>query len=155
MGRIFRRGELKQAIVVVLAALGEAHGYAIMSELEARVEGGWKASPGAIYPALLALVESGHLRIEERDGVRVYSLTETGRQAAENAGWERRWGTLTERAEESGARIAVGSLLDLFAANSPLRRRLAHTEQQRQIESVLQRAHVEIERYLEEGESNG
>jgi DNA-binding PadR family transcriptional regulator len=114
MGRIFRRGELKQAIVVVLAVLGDAHGYAIMSELEARVEGGWKASPGAIYPALLALVESGHLRTEEKDGVRVYSLTDTGRQAADNAGWERRWGMLTERAEESEERMAIGSMLDVF-----------------------------------------
>jgi DNA-binding PadR family transcriptional regulator len=155
MGRIFRRGELKQAIVVVLATLGDAHGYAIMSELEARVEGGWKASPGAIYPALLALVESGHLRTEERDGVRVYSLTETGRQAAENAGWERRWGMLTERAEESEERVAVGSLLDAFAAASPLRRRLAHPEQQQAIESILERAQIEIERSLKEGESNG
>ena len=155
MGRIFRRGELKQAIVVVLAALGDAHGYAILSELEARVEGGWKASPGAIYPALLALVESGHLRTEEREGVRVYSLTDVGRQAAENAGWERRWGSLTERAEESEKRVAVGSLLDHFAADSPLRRRLAHPEQQVAIESILERAHIEIERSLEEGESNG
>jgi DNA-binding PadR family transcriptional regulator len=155
MSRIFRRGELKQAIVIVLAALGDAHGYAIMSELEARVEGGWKASPGAIYPALLALVESGHLRGEEKDGVRIYSLTEAGRQAAENAGWERRWGSLTERAEESEQRMALGSLLDQFAAGSPLRRRLAHPEQQKAVESILERAHMEIERSLEEGESNG
>jgi DNA-binding PadR family transcriptional regulator len=155
MGRIFRRGELKQAIVVVLAALGEAHGYAIMSQLEARVEGGWKASPGAIYPALLALVESGHLRTEAIDGVRVYSLTETGRQAADNAGWERRWPSLTERAEKSEDRMAVGSLLDSFAAGSPLRRRLARPEQQQKVEAILERAHIDIERSLEEGESNG
>ena len=63
MSRVFRRGELKQAIIVVLADLGDAHGYAIMSELESRVGGGWKPSPGAIYPALLALVETGYLRM--------------------------------------------------------------------------------------------
>jgi len=44
----FKRGELKQAIVAVLAALGEAHGYAIMGELKERVGGRWRPSPGAI-----------------------------------------------------------------------------------------------------------
>jgi DNA-binding PadR family transcriptional regulator len=68
MGRVFQRGELKQAVLVVLADLGEAHGYAIMGELESRVGGGWKPSPGAIYPAILALVETGHLRVFDQDG---------------------------------------------------------------------------------------
>jgi DNA-binding PadR family transcriptional regulator len=91
MGRIFRRGELKEAIVVVLTALGEAHGYAIMNELKERIGGGWKPSPGAIYPALLALVETGHVRTAERDGTRVYSLTDAGRRAAKAVSWAGRW----------------------------------------------------------------
>ena len=52
---------MKEAIVVVLAALGEAHGYAIMSELKDRIGGRWKPSPGGIYPARLALAETGHV----------------------------------------------------------------------------------------------
>jgi DNA-binding PadR family transcriptional regulator len=155
MGRVFRRGELKQAIIVVLASIGETHGYGIMGELEARLEGNWKASPGAIYPALLALVESGHLRTEERDGVRVYSLTDLGRKTAESAGWGRRWNTLTARAEESEQRVTVGSLLDSFAAGSALRRRLAGADQSREIESILERAHAQIEESLEEGNDDG
>ena len=54
MGRISRRGELKQAILVVLESVDTAHGYAIMGGVKNRVGGGWKPSPGAICPALLA-----------------------------------------------------------------------------------------------------
>lgn len=156
MGRIFRRGELKEAIVLVLASLGEAHGYAIMGELKDRVGGGWKPSPGAIYPALLALVETGHVHAEDRDGVRLYSLTEAGRRAAGSASSASRWASLTARAERGERRVAVGSLLDRFASESPLRRRLAGPAHQEEIASILARAGAEIERSLEEeGDSDG
>jgi DNA-binding PadR family transcriptional regulator len=155
MGRIFRRGELKEAIVVVLGTLGEAHGYAIMGELQERVGGGWKPSPGAIYPALVALVETGHVRTFEQDGVRMYALTETGRRAAEAAGSASRWASLTARAERGESRVAVGSLLDRFAAESAVRRRLAAADRQHEIEAILARASGEIEQLLAKGEDDG
>lgn len=155
MGRVFRRGELKQAIVHVLAAVGEAHGYAIMGELEDRVGGGWKPSPGAIYPALLALAETGHVQTADRDGVQVYTLTASGRRLAEGSDWARRWSSLAARAEESEERVSVGSLLDRFAADSSVRRRIAGPPQQETIGSILARAQMEIEESLEEGEKDG
>ena len=154
MSRIFRRGELKGAIVVVLGSLGEAHGYAIMAELKYRVGGGWKPSPGAIYPALLALVETGHVRTADRDGTRIYSLTEAGQRAAVAQRSNTRWASLTARAEEGEERVSIGSLLDRFA-DSRLRRRLARTEQRQLIDAILARAGAEIERTLEEGENDG
>jgi DNA-binding PadR family transcriptional regulator len=155
MGRIFRRGELKEAIVVVLAGLGEAHGYAIMGELKDRIGGGWKPSPGAIYPALLALVETGHVRTAERDGVRVYALTAAGRRAAQEASWAGRWAELTDLAQRREDRETVGSLLDRFAAQSLLRPRLTESIQKQQIESILARAAGDIARLIEEGEKDG
>jgi DNA-binding PadR family transcriptional regulator len=155
MSRIFRRGELKEAIVVVLASLGEAHGYAIMAELKERVGGGWKPSPGAIYPALIALVETGHIEAADRDDMRVYSLTALGRRAADSLGSASRWASLSARAERSEERVAVGSVLDRFAADSGLRRRLARSEQRQRIETILAHASGEIERTLEEGEDDG
>ena len=155
MSRIFRRGELKEAIVVVLSALGEAHGYAIMAELKERVGGGWKPSPGAIYPALLALVESGYVRAANHDGTRVYSLTETGERAAEAQRSTSRWASLTERAAASEERTSVGAILDRFAAGSGLRRRLAGVEQRERIDAILLRANEEIERTLQEGDDDG
>ena len=155
MSRIFRRGELKEAIVVVLGSLGEAHGYAIMAELKDRVGGGWKPSPGAIYPALLALVDAGHVKTTHRNGTRVYSLSKEGRRAAETLRSNTRWASLTARAEEGEDRVSIGSLLDRFADDSPLRRRLAHTQQREQIEAILARAGAEIEGTLQEGENDG
>jgi DNA-binding PadR family transcriptional regulator len=49
-----------------------------MAELKDRVGGGWKPSPGAIYPALLALVDAGHVKTTHRDGTRMYSLSGSG-----------------------------------------------------------------------------
>lgn len=158
MGRIFRRGELKEAIVVVLLSLGEVHGYAIMAELKERVGGGWKPSPGAIYPALLALVETGHVQTADHDGTRMYSLTHQGRRAAEAMSSAARWASLSARAELGEDRVAVGPLLDRFAAESGLRRRLVGSGQRERIEAILARASGEIERTLEaleEGESDG
>ena len=155
MSRIFRRGELKEAVLLVLESLGEAHGYAIMAELKGRVGGGWKPSPGAIYPALLALVDMGHIRTKHRDGTRLYSLTKTGQGAAEGFRSSSRWASLTARAEEGEDRVSIGSLLDTFAEESSLRRRLARTHQRDSIESILARASAEIEGTLQEGENDG
>ncbi len=155
MGRVFRRGELKEAIVAVLADLGEAHGYGIMGELKDRVGGGWKPSPGAIYPALLALEESGHVEATDDDGTRTYRLTPQGQTAADKASVRGRWASLTARAEKGDERVAVGSLLDRFANESPHRRRLAGSARQSQIEEILSRATNEIEQLLEEGEDDG
>jgi DNA-binding PadR family transcriptional regulator len=155
VSRIFRRGELKEAIVVVLSSLGEAHGYAIMAELKERVGGGWKPSPGAIYPALLALVESGYVRAADRDGTRVYSLTDAGERAAEAQRSSSRWASWSERAATSEERTSVGAILDRFAAASDLRRRLAGPDQRERIDGILASANEEIERTLQEGEGDG
>jgi DNA-binding PadR family transcriptional regulator len=155
MSRVFKRGELKQAIVVVLADLGEAHGYAIMSELQTRVGEGWKASPGAIYPALLALVETGHILAEDDDGTRIYRLTELGLAAAQKAGSAGKWASLGARAAESEDRVAVGTLVDDFASRLSVRRRLADEAQRAQIESILERIGAEIEQVITQGENDG
>lgn len=155
MGRIFKRGELKQAIVVILDSIGEAHGYAIMGALKDRVGGSWKPSPGAIYPALLALVEQGYVQTTDQDGTLMYSLTADGRREAGVFAADARWASLSARAESGEDRITVGSLLDLFAADNPLRRRLTGVAQRRAIESILQQASDEIENVLNEGDSDG
>jgi len=141
--------------VAVLALLGEAHGYGIMGELKVRIGGGWKPSPGAIYPALLALVDSGHVETVERDGVRVYSLTGTGRQRAAAMPSTGRWASLTARAETQEERLAIGALLDRFATRSRLRRRLAGEGHVRRIDALLAEVEDEIEQLLAEGENDG
>lgn len=141
--------------MIILASLGEAHGYAIMTELKERIGGGWKPSPGAIYPALLALVEMGYVQTSEKDDMRVYSLTEAGRRVAEKSSSESRWASLSARSKSDEGRISIGSLLDRFAEQSELRRRLAGPEQEQQIEEILARVSGEIEQVLQKGDNDG
>ena len=153
MARVFKRGELKQAIVAVLAALGEAHGYAIMGELKERVGGRWRPSPGAIYPALLSLEELGLVTSVDEDGMKVYSLSEEGRRISQAAIGA--WTALAERAADASPRASVGSLLDDFASSFSERRRLVDGKQQLVVERVLSRASEEIVKTLEKGEKSG
>ena len=141
--------------MIILASLGEAHGYAIMTELKERIGGGWKPSPGAIYPALLALVETGYVETTEKEGTRIYSLTEAGRRAAEKSSSESRWASLSARSESGEERVTVGSLLDRYAAESKLRRRVAGPGERESIEEILSRASGEIEQVLRKGENDG
>ncbi len=153
MARVFKRGELKQAIVAVLAALGDAHGYAIMAELKERVGGRWRPSPGAIYPALLSLEELGLVSSRDEGGTRIYSLTSEGRRLAETAIGA--WAALAKRARDASPRSSIGSLLDTFASSHPERRKLVDEKQARVIERVLARASKEITSTLEKGERDG
>lgn len=80
MSRLFGRGELKLALLHVVADLGPTNGYSIMHGLAERVGGSWQPSPGAIYPALLALEDAGLLAGRDADGTRRYELTAAGRR---------------------------------------------------------------------------
>ena len=71
------RGEIKYEILEVIAE-APRHGYDVMTEIERRR--GLRPSAGSIYPALQMLEDGDFLTSEERDGKRVYSMTDKGRQ---------------------------------------------------------------------------
>ena len=71
------RGDLKYAILAILKD-GPRHGYDIMLEMEQRR--GMRPSPGSIYPALQFLEEGEYVTGAERDGKRVYTITDKGLQ---------------------------------------------------------------------------
>jgi DNA-binding PadR family transcriptional regulator len=86
------RGDVRSAILHLLAE-EPMHGYQIMSELSARTDGIWQASPGSIYPTLNQLEDEDLVRAEKRDGKKVFALTEEGRALVESdeqgPPWER------------------------------------------------------------------
>lgn len=154
MARIFKRGELKQAIIAVIASLGEAHGYAIMAELKERVGGRWQPSPGAIYPALLSLEELGLVSSVEEEGTKVYSLTDEGKRlASAEAGGA--WAALAKRAEDAAPRSSVGSIVDDFASAFPDRRKLVDAKRAKAVERLLSKTQKEIKQVIQEGERDG
>lgn len=122
MSRLFGRGELKLALLHVAGEQGPANGYALMHGLAERVGGSWRPSPGAVYPALLALEDAGLLSGHDHDGGRCYELSEAGRRVVADAP-----GVLSEvagRARQAPAPlVTVGAVLDRLAAEAPLRDR--------------------------------
>lgn len=79
-----RRGDIKFHILEVLKETPR-HGYEIISELE-KQSGGYRPSPGSVYPTLQMLEEAGFLTSEQIDGKKVYTITEEGLKLLEKRG---------------------------------------------------------------------
>ena len=88
--RRMRRGDIRTALLVALGD-GPGHGYELISRLEEKSGGAWRPSPGSVYPTLQLFEDEGLVKAEERDGKRVYALTDAGRAEA------------AERVEQNGA----------------------------------------------------
>jgi DNA-binding PadR family transcriptional regulator len=76
------RGEVRY---LVLDALGSAsrHGYEVIQFIEQRSRGGYRPSPGVIYPTLQLLDELGQAHSVEQEGRKVYAITDAGRRELE------------------------------------------------------------------------
>jgi len=77
-GRFFDRGDLRYMILNLLAEQ-PMHGYEVMQALSREAAGLYSPSAGSVYPVLQLLQDQGHVTSEERDGKRVYSITDAGR----------------------------------------------------------------------------
>ena len=84
-GRMARRGDVRLVILELLAEQ-PMHGYQVIQELEARSGGRWRPSAGSVYPTLQQLEDEGLVRSEERDGRRVFTLTDAGRAELDRRG---------------------------------------------------------------------
>jgi len=79
--RRMRRGDIRTALLVSLVD-GPAHGYELIQRLEDKSGGVYRPSPGSVYPTLQLFEDEGLVKAEERDGKRVFALTDEGRTAA-------------------------------------------------------------------------
>jgi DNA-binding PadR family transcriptional regulator len=77
-GRKAKRGDVRTAILALLAE-EPRNGYQIIQEIAQRSQGGWKPSPGAVYPALQQLTDEGLVRADDTDGRKTFQLTDAGR----------------------------------------------------------------------------
>jgi len=76
-----RRGDVRQAILALLAE-EPMNGYQLIQAMAERTEGGWKPSPGAIYPALSQLEDEGLIEQFDNNGAKAHRLTESGQAAS-------------------------------------------------------------------------
>lgn len=84
-GRRFEKGDLKYVILDLLKERPR-HGYDIIRALEERSAGFYTPSPGAVYPTLQMLEDLGYVTAVERDGKKVYTITEEGQRFLEERG---------------------------------------------------------------------
>ena len=75
-----RRGDVRSAILALLDDR-PMHGYEMIQELEERTGGRWTPRAGSIYPTLQLLEDEGLVTAEEVEGRKVYSLTDSGKEA--------------------------------------------------------------------------
>ncbi len=73
----FHKGDLKYVVLNLLKEKPR-YGYEIIRELEDYSYGFYKPSPGVVYPTLQMLEEMEYTTSEERDGKKVYVITEAG-----------------------------------------------------------------------------
>lgn len=74
-----RRGDIKFLLLELLSEQPR-HGYDLIKQIENRYGGFRRLSPGSVYPTLQMLEEGGYVTSESREGKKVYTITEEGRQ---------------------------------------------------------------------------
>ena len=74
-----RRGDVRTALLMLLAE-EPRNGYQLMQTIEERSGGRWRPSPGSVYPTLSQLEDEGLIRAVERDGTKLFEITDQGRE---------------------------------------------------------------------------
>jgi DNA-binding PadR family transcriptional regulator len=82
-GQRARRGDVRAAILDLLAEGQTWNGYQIIQEIAERTHGVWRPSAGSVYPALQQLEDEGLISPEGEGRRRMYALTDEGRAYAE------------------------------------------------------------------------
>jgi len=110
------RGDVRAAVLSLLAE-EPMHGYQIIREIEDRSGGSWKPSAGSVYPTLQLLADEGLVSAEEQNGRKTYSLTESGRAAADEADAPAPWKSNGGAREGAGHHAALAKAgVDLAGA---------------------------------------
>jgi DNA-binding PadR family transcriptional regulator len=77
--RLFEKGDLKYVILNLLKEK-PSHGYEIIRAMEEHFHGFYTPSAGSVYPTLQMLEDMGYVSSSERDGKRIYTITEEGKK---------------------------------------------------------------------------
>ena len=78
-----RRGDVRAAILDLLAEGQPWNGYQLIQEIGARTQGVWRPSAGSVYPALQLLEDEGLIAPQGTGRRRVFTLTDKGRTYVE------------------------------------------------------------------------
>jgi DNA-binding PadR family transcriptional regulator len=149
-GMRVRKGDVRAAILDLLAEGGQWNGYQLIQEIAGRTSGVWRPSAGSVYPALQQLEDDGLIAPEGEGRRRMYTLTDAGRVYAEehaeelSASWDAAAGMTDEDAFEFHdlIRQVMMAVMEVRRAGSP--------EQVAQARDVLAQARRSLYRILAE-----
>jgi DNA-binding PadR family transcriptional regulator len=105
-GTRVRKGDVRAAILDLLAEGGQWNGYQLIQEIAGRTSGVWRPSAGSVYPALQQLEDEGLIAPQGEGRRRMFELTDAGRTYAEehaeelSASWDAAAGMTDESAIE-------------------------------------------------------
>jgi DNA-binding PadR family transcriptional regulator len=126
-----RRGDVRAAILDLLAEGQPWNGYQIIQEIGSRTQGVWRPSAGSVYPALQLLEDEGLIAVqaaEATDGrTRMFTLTDQGRAYVEEhadelrASWDAVTGSVDDAAVQmhNTARQVAMATVQVAQAGSP------------------------------------
>ena len=145
--RMFDPGALR-LVVLGLIAEEPRHGYDIIKALEAKFQGSYSPSPGAIYP-MLQMLEEADLVVSEANGnKRRYSITEQGKAyLQENAEELSRINAQIDEVSAEEGEISLGDEVREVAKAvfMRLRRGQFTPEQARKVRDILRKMRRDIE----------
>jgi DNA-binding PadR family transcriptional regulator len=145
-----RKGDVRAAILDLLAEGGQWNGYQLIQEIAGRTSGVWRPSAGSVYPALQQLEDEGLIAPEGEGRRRMYALTDAGRAYAEehadelSASWDAAAGMTDEAAIEFGDLIRQVMMAVMEV------RRAGSADQLAQARAVLAQARRSLYRILAE-----
>jgi DNA-binding PadR family transcriptional regulator len=145
--RMFDPGALR-LVVLGLIAEEPRHGYDIIKALEAKFQGAYSPSPGAIYPMLQMLEEADLVASQAHGNKRLYSITEQGKAyIEENAADLARINAQIDEASAEGGEVSLGEEVRgvVKAVFMRLRRGQFTPEQARKARDILKKARRDIE----------
>jgi DNA-binding PadR family transcriptional regulator len=150
-----RKGDVRAAILDLLAEGGQWNGYQLIQEIAGRTSGVWRPSAGSVYPALQQLEDEGLIAPEGEGRRRMYALTEQGRAYAEehadelDGSWDAVAGMTDDDAVELGNMIrqVMMAVMEVRRAGSP--------DQLAQARAVLAQARRAMYRILADDEPSG
>jgi DNA-binding PadR family transcriptional regulator len=149
----FSKGDLKYVILDLLREKPR-YGYEIIRALEERSHGFYTPSPGVVYPTLQMLEEMGYASATERDGKKIYTITEEGSKfLAEQKDFT---DEVKSHMRHHWNPENIGTFVEMMGEFGELARMMGHRarradpDKMKRIREVISRASQEIKTILEE-----
>src|SRR5262245_16232684 len=145
--RMFDPGALR-LVVLGLIAEEPRHGYDIIKALEAKFQGAYSPSPGAIYP-MLQMLEEADLVVSQANGnKRLYSITEEGKAyLAEHAAELARINAQIDEASNEASEMSLGDEMRAlrWTLFTMVRRGSLTADQAKAARDILRKARRDLE----------